>query len=85
MKDGGPAFPADVTVNRATGELQPRQLNSDDFKMPGMSLRDYAAIEMMAALVADAKRGPDTLYMNYEVAAQEAYKIADAMLKARNP
>lgn len=49
----------------------------------GMTLRDYFAAKVMAALAADASRSPDTVYMNYEAAARESYKLADAMLAAR--
>ena len=50
----------------------------------GITIRDYFAAKAMQAFAADAKRGPDTVYMNYEGAAREAYKIADAMLAARS-
>ena len=42
---------------------------------PGMTLRDYFAAKAMQSLV----------HQNYyEVAAKQAYEMADAMLKARN-
>lgn len=48
-----------------------------------MQLRDEFAGRAMQGMAADAKKGPDTIYMNYPVVAREAYTIADAMLEAR--
>lgn len=74
---GGPAFPFD--------QLNPHseQGRALDWQSEGMTLRDYFAARAMAAFAADAKRGPDTVYMNYGIAAREAYLIADAMLAER--
>lgn len=44
--DGGPAYPARVSVKRDTGELQPYQFGNDDFCTEGMTLRQYAAIHL---------------------------------------
>lgn len=44
IDDGGPAFPAHITINRASGKLVPYQSGNNDFHMPGMTLRDYFAI-----------------------------------------
>ena len=46
----------------------------------GMSLRDYFATAAMQGLT--AKYG-ETLQVSYDSRAKESYKIADAMLKAR--
>lgn len=82
MKDGGPAFPAEITIDRATGEARPSQFNNDDFKVPGMTLRDYFAGQCAIGLLAQRSHhyfgedGPATL-------AQDAYMVADAMLSDR--
>lgn len=82
--NGGPAFPCEKKTGMATYNLQ-TCLNEFVYEpFEGMSLRDYAAIKMMAAFAADAKRGPDTVFMNYEIAAREAYAMADAVLAERD-
>jgi len=63
-----PAFPV-LIVNR------PKKLH----KYNGMTLRDYFAAKAMQGLVENANwRG-----MPEDALAKEAYKMADAMLKAR--
>lgn len=80
-KDGGPAFPARVSVNRDTRELQPHQFGNDDFCEMGMSLRDYFAAKAMQAMVAsDSYESGD---WGQEDIAEQSYQMADAMLKAR--
>lgn len=64
---GGPAFPAEVLGTDEHGE----------YRLPwqGMTLRDYFAAKAMPQMLA--------LCGTRDVAAVEAYRIADAMLKAR--
>lgn len=58
---GGPAFPSHGSMGEVTHE--------------GMTLRDYFAAHVLAAIYAD--------YTTSEVAAEFAYEYADAMLKER--
>jgi len=76
INDGGPAFPARVSVNRDTNELQPHQFGNDDFCTTGLSLRDYFAAKALTNLYTQCEENPDK-------AAEWAYQLADAMLKAR--
>ena len=81
INDGGPAFPAKVSVNRDSGELKPHQFGNDDFCTPGLSLRDYFAAKAMQAMVGSPN------YCNGEWAmghlAAQAYELADVMLGIR--
>jgi hypothetical protein len=72
---GGPAFP---TVSREWKiEDGPLAGNSGfEYVDPGMTLRDYFAAKAMPQLL--------SLCSTHESSAQEAYKMADAMLKARD-
>ena len=45
----------------------------DDHELNGMDLRDYFAAKAMAQMN----------WVNVELSAQEAYRVADAMMKAR--
>lgn len=78
IDDGGPAFPvSDFDVQAFTPKT------TDDLRrlLSGMSLRDYFAAKFMAraqSLSEDRDGGWD--FVN---AAQCAYAMADAMLKAR--
>jgi hypothetical protein len=70
FKDGGPAFPVlrdAVAQNDAWG---------------GMTLRDYLAAKAMQAVVLKQNELHDIQAM-YDRLALHAYKVADAMLKAR--
>ena len=49
-----------------------------DFLKDGMSLRDYFAAKALQGLLASTVEG------GYEVFAEAAYKVADAMIKERN-
>lgn len=80
IKDGGPAFPAMVSINRSTGEHQPHQFGNDDFCTTGLSLRDYFAAKAMQGWLASF--GPTDSPKASSVA-NLAYGIADAMLAAR--
>jgi hypothetical protein len=65
------AFPSlYVHFNKTTEMSEPRLVaNSHD----GMDLRDYFAAKAMAKMN----------WVNVELSAQEAYRVADAMMKAR--
>lgn len=79
IKDGGPAFPGKASINRNSGELQPHQFGNDDFETLGMTLRDYFAAKAMQALIGNNLSG----LTDMPWVAEGAYKIADAMLRAR--
>jgi hypothetical protein len=66
---GGPAFPA---------------TNHHGHKLEGMTLRDYfAAKAMQAILSSDRYAGLIGVNRYEQRTAEDAYKMADAMLKAR--
>lgn len=68
--DGGPAFPASYYTD--DGEWAKRD---------GMTLRDYFAAKAMQAYFTDPNVGFGSDVV--EAGARAAYRIADAMLKAR--
>lgn len=70
INTGGPAFP--FQESNADGT----HYHSHN----GMNLRDYFAAKYMQGYMANA----DTVFPTRDVAASEAYKMADAMLKARD-
>lgn len=80
INDGGPAFPAKVSVNRDSGELKPHQFGNNDFCTPGLSLRDYFAAKAMQGAftspIEASKEGQAYIAMH-------AYRMADAMIAAR--
>ena len=68
MNTGGPAFAQQLESNR------------DGFAITGgMTLRDYFAAKAMQTYMINEVWNPDT----YKGAAITAYRVADAMLKAR--
>ena len=79
---GGPAFPV-LHKNEFTGYIPP--------ETAGMTLRDYFAAKAMHALYTStfeyvftgASRTPEYAKLMDELA-QDAYQVADSMLKARN-
>lgn len=71
---GGPAFPFGQ-ISEVTGQPV------NGFYDPGMSLRDYFAARMMIRELGEEIR-PHQDY-HYRNAAIRAYRMADAMLKAR--
>lgn len=72
MKDGGPAFPV---YPKHEGTL------SKEIKDTlGMSLRDYFACRAIQGMVANPRLKDEVSNM---MIAEEAYDVADAMLKAR--
>lgn len=73
-KDGGPAFP--VTYMHSAS---PKDLQEMKAMARGISLRDYFAAKAMQALFGAEFRQEFTI----EEDASCAYRMADAMLKAR--
>jgi hypothetical protein len=77
INNGGPAFPESYI-----GADMPHEGVGN-----GMSLRDYAAIKVLPAIYADAMKGDVSgLFSSPDWRiglALDAYKMADAMLKAR--
>jgi hypothetical protein len=71
INDGGPAFPL-VYYSEPIGSIGPQLIVKG-----GMDLRDYFAAAIMQGLMASQCEVTDDPYPIY------AYKIADAMLKAR--
>ena len=70
MNTGGPAFPyvSDADFDYGTG----------------MTLRDYFAAKAMQSIMSDDRYRGVVGVNNYEInASSDAYKMADAMLKAR--
>lgn len=68
INDGGPAFPST------------RKVGSVELAAGGMTLRDYFAAKAMQGMFA---ADTDTSVMPIERKVDEAYRIADAMLAAR--
>ena len=71
---GGPAFPCDLTAYD--------EEVVENFQ--GMTLRDYFAGKAMQGMI--SANGDSNGYLEYEeeTVAANAYKLADAMLKARS-
>ena len=77
IKTGGPAFPTKYPA------LDPRA--SGFFTEDGMTLRDYFAAKVMAALITRVNdiTGDYVTNATPEQGAEDAYRWADAMLRAR--
>ncbi len=75
-KSGGPAFPLYKAISNE--EVTYTGYTKHDFTM-GMTLRDYFAAKAMQSMLS---AGIDSA--QYEDDAEQAYVVADAMLKARN-
>ena len=71
---GGPAFPhvADLVQHSPNGGITTKPITSN-----GMTLRDYFAAQAIIAYHADGE------FSSCEDAANWCYRLADAMLKAR--
>jgi hypothetical protein len=69
INDGGPAFPSTI-------QYFPDDKNANEEQ--GMTLRDWFASQAMAGLVPYVVKGA-----TFENVAEDAYKAADAMLRAR--
>ncbi len=70
---GGPAFPQPA-VDTENGVI-----SSADFGESGMTLRDYFAAQSITGINPGKLYGDDSIRSHAEM----AYKLADAMLKAR--
>jgi hypothetical protein len=68
IKTGGPAFARPCSVDRFSRTVIPEQA--------GMTLRDYFAGQVLITLAGDYQ-------MSDDLTAEICYRIADAMLKAR--
>jgi hypothetical protein len=81
MKDGGPAFPMKEIVCDDGEPVLVTQC------YPGMSLRDYFAAKAMQGMLSSWYSVGDNYEHNglvsEKIISKESYKIADAMLKAR--
>lgn len=76
INDGGPAFPGQwYDFQPLTGEQVVRE------QWGGMTLRDYFAANAMQSLLATIDTYPDEHWR--DSLAMDAYRMADAMLKAR--
>lgn len=78
INNGGPAFPAEVCSLQPDG----RQVGNTVWQTYGMSLRDYFAAKALQAVPMQQSRLHD-IQPTYDRIAQHAYKMADAMLRAR--
>jgi hypothetical protein len=70
IKNGGPAFPVQTSDSENGHQCTP-----NEWKFPGMSLRDYFAAKAMQAIIRD--------YNQFSHVASDSYQIADAMLVER--
>lgn len=73
--DGGAAFPGPVSFASSPGAIDIERSEL------GMSLRDYFAAKAMQGLVSDPSVSVRNETIN--LIATQSYKLADAMLKAR--
>ena len=73
---GGPAFPSGL-IDPSTPEDAVQSLHE------GMTLRDYFAAKAMQGLITSASLSRTESWYDEERVAESAYKMADAMLKAR--
>ena len=74
-KDGGPAFPTEYVAQNMYGDTAPAYDH-------GMSLRDWFAGQAINGIVSNA--GITNGKWDALAAGEIAYRIADAMLKARD-
>lgn len=79
VKDGGPAFPCEVVQRDENGKLRGAPIAT-----AGMSLRDYFAGQAFVAMYASLEHAANTSDLDIKADAETAYRIADAMLKARS-
>jgi hypothetical protein len=77
INTGGPAFPSDCIFENGVVAKKPFE---------GMTLRDYAAIEALAGMLAHATRyrPRDGRKDWHSAISEEAYQLADAMIAARD-
>lgn len=76
INDGGPAFPV-ADYDHQT--FAPKNIEETRRLLSGMSLRDYFAAKVLPTIYDESLGGPGWR----DVVANEAYQLADAMLKAR--
>jgi hypothetical protein len=74
---GGPAFPQNTKIVAAAGQ----ELHQGF--IGGMTLRDYFAAKAMQGLISSRHTDYENGWYDEEQLAGSAYKMADAMLKAR--
>lgn len=83
IKDGGPAFPAkrveEFPLYTMEGELM--DVSTHEVAYAGMTLRDYFAGQALAGLGIGFGEGDVQWFEQY--GAKAAYRIADAMIAAR--
>lgn len=75
IKDGGPAFPQQLSFSPVPGCMI-------ESSIPGMSLRDYFAAKVVVGIMRTCDETPGTAVSRDDIA-MEAYRMADAMIKAR--
>ena len=80
-KDGGPAFPASRMEEGSSPEAEAIG-GHFEVQYPGMSLRDYFAAKALQAVPMPQSDLHDIIEA-YDRIAQHAYKMADAMIRAR--
>lgn len=73
--NGGPAFPAEVGPGCSEVPTGPAT-----WRMPGMTLREWFAGQVLLGLVSDGEWQPDDYFAT---TAETAFKLADAMLAER--
>lgn len=73
INDGGPAFPQ-LELDQSTGNIHTQHF--------GMTLRDYFAAKAMQGICANEATLP-TRQEYFDNIANDAFRLADAMLKAR--
>lgn len=82
---GGPAFPQDYAHTKVlvdmqrVGDITVNQLSDWSKQLAGMTLRDYFAAKALSGLLAHPA---SDAHSDKEIA-QQAFNMADAMLKAR--
>lgn len=88
IKDGGPAFPTFLPVERY--DHNSGRCVTTHQPEGGATLRDYFAAKALAGMLsnvnvlgADASCGRSLVNQSEQGLAQDAYDIADAMLRAR--
>ena len=75
INDGGPAFPHKRQI-RCNGEVIDSEME------PGMTLRDYFAAAALQGFCANQNSFPTTT-THFSNIADDSFKAADAMIKAR--
>ncbi|EHM0713737.1 hypothetical protein JDT53_12485 [Escherichia coli] len=76
---GGRAFPVDSVVERdEKGHLHGFEISS-----AGMTLRDYFAAKAIQGMLSNSGMWDLVNERHAELAAEDAYQVADAMLRAR--